>query len=296
MDYKLYKEVFSTEASVAVYANIKHKLTDDKKAIIRSPKFIVVFSLEDYFRYHDEYDIIGISGIDDDELNWLGNNSPHYISIYKNQRVVLFLYTHFFTLRGKYCKKIRKIRNLYLGMESLKVFAQPRNKSDINEFLCKWKKSGKNPSYRNIIGLDKNFFNRYAFKKNANFLMWFFYIEEELVGYSVIEKVSDNHYNHLIRKADRNTNHLALYMDYYVYKEIFESTKESFFMNLGDTGGQPNLLKEKTENFPVFRVYDCNYAYVLTFTDSHEEEYESNGITVQTKQFTIAERKVIQKN
>jgi hypothetical protein len=253
-----------TDAFICSQLNENQKLTTDKKSYFYTPKIIITFSLSDYYKYILAYDCVMIVAVTEDDLNQIrkGFEQIPNIKMIKywllNNKIVLLKFEpHFFQLNGRKYKKIRYFRNHYSKLNNLKILDVPLKKDDISVFLRKWKLLRKNSVKKPRIGIDRNFIFKYALKNNEKFINHFFYYDENLIGYSIIEKVDENHYNHLCRKADTSFSHLGLYIDFFVYNEIYNNINNSFIVNIGNTGGNENLLKEKTENFPVFFVYDC---------------------------------------
>jgi hypothetical protein len=274
---------FYTEAYKFSILNKSHLLTDENRVIIRGRNTILVFEMEDYYKYRDYYDKIIITGLTEGEYLEFNNKLTEEGFIFRerndylsnNQIVILKFDSSFFTLRGKKNRKIRRFCNYYAKMDNLEIFDTPLYKKDIQVFLRKWKSSRKGLIRKPLIGVDQNFILNYILPNNRKFLSKFFYIDKELVGYSIIEHVSGNLFNHLTRKANINYNHLALYIDYVTYSEIFHSFKGSFLVSLGNTGGMENLLKEKTENFPVYQTIRC-----FDIVINKKEEVTNEDITI----------------
>lgn len=278
---KDYRDTFLTEALICTYLNGHYCLLEDRRAIFKPPKWILIFHTDDYYKYKPLCNYLGIWGLSPDELGRVVEDfNSGYYKVRDNKIVVLKFDPNFFELKGKRNKKIRYFRNYYSRLNNLEIFDKPQNINDIGKFLQKWKSTAKHATYPYIIGIDKNFFRKFAFKNSDKFINRFFYLNDELVGYSVIEKISNTEYNHLIRKADRTINHMSLYIDLMVYNEIYQTVGTSFLVNLGESGGQENLIREKTENFPVHQIYDTHDLFIILTKEEPEDE---NGISVSIK-------------
>ena len=155
---------------------------------------------------------------------------------------------NFFNLEGKKFKEIRETRNKFNKIIKIKKDA------DIKEILnlidCWDVNRGEKYGWQKHSGYDRNFFNRFFRQEKSNLQSLFFYIDGNLVGYSIISllKENDNIYNYIIRKNDTTYRNLCLYIDYKSFEFLFQNEKE-FFINWGASSG--SLLKYK-EKFPIY--------------------------------------------
>lgn len=252
-------ETFFTDAYICAQANKHHSLTEDKRAIIlgNRKKKIHAFSTSDLNKYLDSYEEIVISGIIDQEYLKFINGINRSYGYCEDQLIVLRFDSPFFQLKGKKNKKLRRFWNYYSKMDNIEVYDSPRSSNDFNNFLKNWKqmRSGKIP--RPIIGTDKNFLYNYALKEIEKYMNFFFYLDGELSGYCIVERIYEDCYNILFRKAYTTLNHFGLYIDLVVYKKIFDMIKRDFFVFLGSTSGVKGLLEEKMRDFPVYRIVEC---------------------------------------
>ncbi|TAL70169.1 MAG: hypothetical protein EPN82_06020 [Bacteroidetes bacterium] len=263
LDRKIIDKSF-TEAFICSQINENQKLTSDRKSYFYNPNLIITFSLSDYQKYILNYDNVVAVAVTENEIEQIisgfeliPNTKAIKYWLLNNKIVLLQFEPKFFKLNGKKNKKIRYVRNYYSKLQNIKILEEPVYKKDVKAFLRKWKLLRKNSTNRPRIGIDRNFIFKYALKNNEKFIKHFFYFDDTLIGYSIIEKVDENHYNHLCRKADTTFNNLGLYIDFFAYNEISNKLNNSFIVNIGNTGGHDSLLREKTENFPVFFVFDC---------------------------------------
>lgn len=120
-----------------------------------------------------------------------------------------------------------------------------------------WKTNTKIPPRNLHIGYDKNFFANYYKDLKNSLISRFFYYLDELVGFSIVEPVNENLYNVLFRKANTNFSQLTQFIDYSVFREIYEDVEHEFLVNWsGFSGKGQRNYKEKT--FPLFKTFDVS--------------------------------------
>ena len=78
----------------------------------------------------------------------------------------------------------------------------------------------------------------------------FFYINNELVGYSVVSGLVENNcFKYVIRKMEiKNKRNICLYIDYKTFENLYYIYDRDFYINWGASKG--NVLKYK-KKFPV---------------------------------------------
>lgn len=156
----------------------------------------------------------------------------------------------FFKLCGKKHKEIRETKNYY----DKRVISKEFNLNDTLKLIDTWDKlSGEKYNWVRHSGFDRNFFNRFYELEKHNLFSRFFYLGEEMLGYSVLHKEPEGYYNYLIRKTNiglgRNT---SLYVDYKTFEEIWKVEQKEFFTNWGSSKG--SLLKYKSKFSPYEKI------------------------------------------
>jgi len=133
--------------------------------------------------------------------------------------------------------------------------------NDFDLFLKKWKFLRQKSHFRIHTGYDKEFISKHVTKWINNLIIKFFYIDNVLVGYGVIEKIKKGQYNYLFGKALTSYPGLCLYIDVKMFEFIFSIENDTFIINMGSNSGKRGNLRYKTKSFPVeqivFENYDC---------------------------------------
>jgi len=171
-------------------------------------------------------------------------------SMYNSTLLVSHFDSEFFKLSGKSNTEVRETRNKYNKIITIK-----NDIKDIEEVIYlidKWDiLSGQKYNWQRHSGYDRSFFIKYYEKEKDNLISLFFYINDELVGYSVISKiVEDNCFKYIIRKMDISIGrNLCLYIDFKTFENLYNIYSRDFRINWGASSG--NVLKYK-KKFPVF--------------------------------------------
>lgn len=228
---------------------------EDYSGYIKNKKEVVLFN-ENYQNYTN-YEKIN--------LNYVNNNKiiiPGYIqsSKYKMEMLISCFKNDYFSLKGQEHREVRETRNKYNKIVTIRYNIDSINR--VLEFIEEWDNfRGKNKyGWQLRSGKDKNFFNKYWESEKSNLWSNLFYIDEKLVGYSIISKINnENCYNYLIRKNDTSYRNLCLYIDYKSFERIWCNLNNEFYINWGCSSG--NLLKYKKK----FPVYSCEKRYFLKY-------------------------------
>jgi hypothetical protein len=168
---------------------------------------------------------------------------------FKSTEVVSTFNKEYFKLEGKENKEIRGTRNKW----NKRIEIREEYKYQEMEDLINWwaSTSGHKYHWQRHDGYDRSFFHRYWRPERSKLYSMFFYLEDKLVGYSIVSKEpQDSHYIYVIRKCDvtvgRNIN---LYIDYKMFEKIYNDVGD-FRINWGASSG--GVLKYKTSKFPVY--------------------------------------------
>lgn len=178
-----------------------------------------------------------------DKIGGYENSSSYFLTNIKSKFDV-----DFFHLSGKKFTELRETQNKF------DKIIEVRNDCDIDQiisFIDKWNESRGKDKYGWQLhsGYDKTFFNNFYKKEQSKLYSNFFFIEGNLVGYSIISKQSNNNeYQYIIRKCDTKYRNLSLYIDLYSFENIFNKIGE-FIIDWGASSG--GVLKYK-KKFPIY--------------------------------------------
>lgn len=170
-------------------------------------------------------------------------NKPN-IKHYHLTQLISHITPEFFELSGKKWREIRETRNKFDKIVSIKEY----NQKDVLGLIDVWDKTaGVKYGFQRRSGRDRNFFNKWFKQEQDKLFARFFYIEDDLIGYSVLHK-NNGCYEYLIRKTLSEMRNTCLYVDYKTMEEIHQHEND-FYVNWGASKGK--LLKYK-KKFPVF--------------------------------------------
>jgi hypothetical protein len=164
----------------------------------------------------------------------------------------------FFKLSGKKYTEIRETRNK-LNKE-IEIREDISSIDEVISLIDRWDVlSGKKYRFNRHSGYDRNFFKKYYNEEKDNLYSLFFYLDNILVGYSIVSKIQDDGcFRYLIRKNDISVvRNLCLYIDYKTFENLFSKIGKKFYINWGASSGQVLRYKKK---FPVFiekKVWFC---------------------------------------
>jgi len=175
----------------------------------------------------------------------------------KSTQVVSVFDNEFFELRGKKFREIRETRNKF---DKVTGVTDECDKHDVLDLIDTWdERSGQKYGWYRHSGYDRTFFNRWYDVERENLLSRFFYIEDKLIGYSILHK-ADDCYEYLIRKMDNTLRDTCLYVDYKTFEEIYKVENKKFYVNWGASSGGVARYKKK---FPVHEQSDV-YFYTVS--------------------------------
>ena len=171
-------------------------------------------------------------------------------NMYNSTLLVSHFDSNFFKLAGKEKKEIRETRNQY--NKAITIKNDIENIEEVILLINKWDKlSGEKYKWNRHSGYDKAFFIKYYKQEKDNLISLFFYLDDVLVGYSIVSNIVDNNcFKYVIRKMSISTGrNLCLYIDFKVFENIYNNYSKKFFVNWG--ASSKNVLKYK-KKFPVF--------------------------------------------
>lgn len=168
-------------------------------------------------------------------------------SKYKLSEVTLKIPSNWYEFKGGDNKEFRETWNHYYP--SVSVRGHLKNDDDIVNFIKMWDEDRGTPVYgwQKHSGYDLNFFDRY----NETCQTLYFYIDNVLVGYSVLHNYKDNIWTYIIRKADLKYRNLTLFVDMFSFWNI--DNINEIRINFGASSG--GVLKYK-KKFPIDKIED----------------------------------------
>jgi len=171
-------------------------------------------------------------------------------NMYSSTLLVSHFNSDFFKLEGKSKTEIRETRNKYN-----KVITIKKDIDDVGEVVLlidRWDElSGKKYGWQRHSGYDRSFFLKYYEQEKENLFSLFFYINDELVGYSIVSKIQeDNCFKYIIRKMDNSIGrNICLYIDFKTFENLYNIYGSDFYINWGASSGNVLTYKKK---FPVY--------------------------------------------
>lgn len=171
-------------------------------------------------------------------------NVKHILT--KMNSIIYHCDEEFFKLVGSKYKDIRYANKMYKDIITVK---NSINLDEVKQLIKKWRKLREKAHWRMNTAAELYFLENHWVD---NLIPLSFYKDEELVGYSVVERIMDNVYNLLFRKTDTSLTQFTFFVDYTTYKNISSSTP--FYINAGDDGGKKDMTYYKSKHFPVSNV------------------------------------------
>ena len=163
----------------------------------------------------------------------------------KETQVISVLGGDFFGLSGGNYREIRETRNKFDKIVRVGEY----NKDDVMGLIDRWDiQSGGKYGWVRHSGFDRNFFERWYEEERGNLVSQFYYIDNKMIGYSVLHKAEDS-YEYLIRKVDNSIRNSCMYVDFATFRHLYELEGGEFLINWGASGGGVLAYKKK---FPVY--------------------------------------------
>lgn len=230
-----------------------HKLLDSKNGFIKNKDSIVIFK-----NVNDE-DKKTIDTFNKVYLMYCNNRTIKIDGFIKNnshklKTIISHVNNDLIGLEGKSFREIRETRNHYDKKIIMKDTID--NIDDVINLINSWTKTRGEIYGRNChSGHDKNFFLKFYDAEKNNLWSNFFYLDNTLVGYSIVSKINNKDcYSYIIRKNDTQLRNLCLYIDFKTFQRIYKEIGEHY-INWGASSG--GVLKYK-EKFPI-KIKDDSY-------------------------------------
>lgn len=242
---------FMTEIYRSSFLSARYKPFDNVAGFIKNESEVVLFDKNLYDKYKNDFSKIKIFDYTEEEylefkkLKLTHNRVKNHITISKFD-------ADFFKLEGGKLKPFRYRKRWYTEKEPIEIRNRPNSTEEVIEFIYKWKKIREGAHFQFFIGYDINFFKNNYEKYKDNIIEKYFYKDDILIGYCIVEKVSRNLYNLIFRKTDTNVRDSCLFVDYMTFESIWNDIQEPFLVNLeGDVGEKG--MREYKEKFPLFK-------------------------------------------
>lgn len=249
---------FISEPFIAAHLGIKYELMTDKKGFKKNDRSIVLFGVHDIDVFLNSYDKIKLMALSPADRQFLKDRRIIFTS-FKIRSPFLLFSKEFFELKGQRFKTLRRRINNYKN-RNIEIFDSPLSSDDFEKFLREWKIQRQHAHFQIYISYDKNFYYNYAPKFLDSLITKFFYLDGELVGYSILEKVCDGCYNLLFHKALSCNVGFCLFMDFKMFEIIYQNGKNDFVVNMGSDSNEKGMYHYKTKSFPVeqriFELYE----------------------------------------
>jgi 1-aminocyclopropane-1-carboxylate deaminase/D-cysteine desulfhydrase-like pyridoxal-dependent ACC family enzyme/Fe-S-cluster containining protein len=243
-----------TDAYRASFLSKNYKIIGNYDGFFRNSNDVVLFYDKNIKNYYN-YGKVRLNHVSQEFVADL-KNSYKILSKSKFQSILCKLDLEYFSTSGKNNKEKRNVINKYERNIPLIIQDSYKSIEDVIIFLNKWKSMKKDKYRMMFVGLDINFIQNYLTKFKKELITKFYYHGSELVGLTIIEKVNDNLYNLLIRKADPEYPQLTYYIDYSSFREIVLENNQSIIINLGIDSGDIGIREYKLNKFPIYQLID----------------------------------------
>ncbi|MCX6152747.1 MAG: hypothetical protein NT007_01165 [Candidatus Kapabacteria bacterium] len=244
-------KLFQTDLFNASYLSKKYHLFDDKVGFEKNRNYAALFSGQGILKYLHKYQSLTIIALTLDEYAEFKKSSIPHQKFKETNTILEFTKDYFTNLTGKTNKPIRSIVNKFSKRLSVRMQTNLNSDTDFYEFIKTWGILRKERHHMLCTGYDKNFFEKYLRQNSDNLFGFYFYHKGSLIGFSIIEHVSDNLFNLLFRKSNTEFNGLTQYIDYCSFKSIAEKFNSDIIVNMGSDMGDKYLLFNKTHSFNV---------------------------------------------
>ncbi len=201
---------------------------------------------------------------EEDYQNFLSLDVKHSKTKYKG--IISYFSEEFFNLKGTKYQEFRTVINKYkkLNVEVLEDF---KKIEDIYELISRWKaiKAEKTIHFLDHTGLDKNFFKNYFEKFKRDLFSRFFYIDNKLVGYSIISLLKDKNkeecFKEITRKFDYDYKQICLYIDYITFFDLYKKLNKPYYLNRSATTDK-NIILYKNK-FPIYKIIPVYFIKII---------------------------------
>lgn len=196
------------------------------------------------------------------QINYMYLDIPldNNIKCFKEKQIIQGVYKKdYFELKNKENRDMRNTRNKFNKI--VKIYTD-YDLTKVDDFIYNnWflKRGDQLYGFRCHYGYDRAYFAKWY--NTEKFINLFFEIENNLIGYSVIEKQPRKNENnldefvYLLRKVDVSVGrNICEYIDFKTYEYIYNNISKEFVVNLGCSSGK--LFWYKTKKFPVYELKD----------------------------------------
>lgn len=240
---------------------------DNNVGYIKNRKEVVLFTPDDnIISDYLSYPKINLHYVD--EINNIQDKiSGHTLfSKYHSTMLLSNFSKEFFELKGHSYREVRETRNKYRKIVMVK---HDIDSLEVISFIREWivKRGDVRYGWQLHAGYDINFFTKYYQVEKEGLWSNFFYIDNKLVGYSIVSKdCSDGNYKYLIRKNDTSYRNLCLYIDFATF-EVMYNDVDYFIVNWGSNSG--SLLKYKMKFPTLFTIKKYFYKFKIIEPNEH---------------------------
>lgn len=185
-----------------------------------------------------------------------------FSNISSNKQIIQGIFNQeYFSLKGGKFEHLRQYCRKWDNEISIKTNFE--NTSAIIEMIKKWEDQHGHSRYRMLMhsSYDKRFFEKTIKEFPENYLVMYFFLKNELIGYSVFDKGNINEngileFKCLLRKYVPNIgNDICYYIDFSSYRNLWNLIdKKDFVVNMGCSSS--GAYKYKTTKFPVYELKD----------------------------------------
>jgi len=231
-------------------------LNDEYTAYIDRKKNILhyVETCKDFEKYLTTYDKIKFSYLSEKQLDIIKKSNVKYKKDQYRQTYVYYFDEEYFKLFGKKYRNIRNSVNKY--KDKITIKEKCNNITEVINLMKLWKKQRKDRYFLFITSSEEYFLNNYF--NDKDFVSHFYYDNNNLIGYSIYERLENGLFNSFFRKSNLDYSHLSEFIDFKSFESVYKKYG-NFYLNIGDDGGDKKIKQYKTSNFNIsdsYNLYD----------------------------------------
>lgn len=262
-----YKEKILSETTRKLLLSERYRPLDDScLGFIKNRNEIVFFDKQLYFdnkeTFDENYPKIRFHHQSIDDLNYFKEIGLKFSKV-KLIHPLILIDKDYIELNGGKYQVERKLRNRYSKL-NIEITNKLKDEDDIFNLLSYWDKNKRLNTKITFTGHDKSFLKRFYndLKRKYKFFEYYFYLDGDFIGYTIIEKIDDDFFISHTRKSKRfDFSGLDYYIDHYSYKDVLEKNGKSFLIETGYEIGQ--LTNYKVEHFNIIKTLN---SYNVTLT------------------------------
>lgn len=244
-------ELFTTKDFILSFLNKKYKLLPNYEGFIKNKYSLTLFKTMNLDKYLGQFEKITLMNISENEYKIFCKSGIKHTKN-KEFSTILFIERKYFNdIYGKNNRNLRNSINKFTLKYKIETLDKPRAYLDYYDFIKVWESIRKYAHHFLVTGYDKNYFSKFLFNHKGNLFAKFFYHENTLVGFSIIEHVKENLFNYLFRKADTTYNGLTQFIDFTTFQSISRIFNMDIIVNMGSDMGDKKLRYYKTHSFHV---------------------------------------------